>query len=207
MASVSLAFILWLALAFPSETVYRTYSVPIEYSNLKSTNFALNDSVPHEARVTLSGSDQAFRAFDPSQLLISFDLASADVEENELEIDSDDINLPPGLQLFRVSPPQLDLEIQHFEQVDLPVKVPLTGTLAESLELVSATPSPRTVTVLIDTAATPIDSISTGAVDLSQIKDNVIQQKQLQLEGDTIRSTKTTPDNISITIKVRKIDS
>jgi len=33
-ASVSLAFLLWFSFAYPSERVYRSFDIPIEYSNL-----------------------------------------------------------------------------------------------------------------------------------------------------------------------------
>lgn len=208
LAAGSLAFILWLSLAYPSETVYRTYAVPIEYSNLESTNYVLQDTVPPEARVTLSGSEQAFRTFDPSELIISFDLASEDVEDLELDISSDNINLPTGLQFFEASPPTLKLTKQHFVATDLPVKVPVTGTLPEGLQFRSAVPSPKTVTILVDTATTElIDSVSTGPVDLSQIQGQTVLQKALQLKGDSLRLPKNTPGKIKVAINVRKIES
>lgn len=207
LAAMGLAFILWLSLAYPSETVYRTYAVPIEYSNLESTNFALRDSVPLEARLTLSGSEQAFRNLEPSELIISFDLASEDVENDELEINSEDVNLPAGLQFFKASPPMLKLKKQHFVTMNLPVKVPLTGKLSEELKLISVTPSPKAVTILVDTAATiSVDSILTDPVDLSQIRKQTIQQKQLQLDENSLRLPENGMNTISATIKVDEID-
>lgn len=207
LAAGSLAFALWLSFAYPSETVYRTYAVPIEYSNLESTNYALQDTVPLKARVTFSGSEQAFRTLEPSELVVSFDLASEDVEDLELDINSDNINLPPGLRFFRASPPTLKLEEQHFITQDIPVKIPVTGTIAEYLELVSVVPTPKVVTVLVDTAAGSIDSLSTAPVDLSQIQEKTVQQKELQLEGDSVRLPENASGIIRVTINVRKIES
>src|SRR5699024_2510125 len=64
LASVGLAFVLWLALTYPSETVYRTYALPIEYRNLESTRFSLQDSIPLKPRVTFAGPEQVFRTLD-----------------------------------------------------------------------------------------------------------------------------------------------
>lgn len=206
LAAGSLAFILWLSLAYPSETVYRTYAVPIEYSNLESTHYALQDTVPLEARLTLSGSEQAFRTFDPTELVISFDLASEEVEDLELDIDSDNINLPAGLQFFKASPPALKLKKQYFVPMDVPVGVPLTGTIAEHLRFHSAVPSPETVTILVDTAAvSSIDSVFTEPVDLGQVQAPTVQQKTLQLRGDSFRLAENTSPDIRVTINVRKI--
>lgn len=203
-ASVSLAFILWLSLAYPSETVYRTYAVPIEYRNLESTNIALQDSVPLKARLTLSGSEQAFRTLDPSELVISFDLASEDVEDDELEIESDDIDLPADLQFFEASPSTLKLQRQYFISRELPIKVPVKGELKEGLKLISLTPSPNTVTVLIDTMSTQLDSISIPAVDLSQISQNTVVQRTLRLQNEAVRFNKKPPPTIDITIDIQK---
>ncbi|WP_372634698.1 diadenylate cyclase [Fodinibius sp.] len=207
LAAGSLAFILWLSFAYSSETVYRTYAVPIEYSNLESTPYALQDTVPLEARLTLSGSEQAFRTFEPSDLVISFDLASEEVEDLELDIDSDNINLPAGLQFFEASPPALQLKKQFFVPADVPVKVPVTGTIAEHLQFQSVVPSPETITVLVDTASASIDSVLTEPVDLSQIEEQTVQQKMLQLQGDSFRLPEQTSPNISVTVNVRKIQS
>ncbi|MCW9708354.1 diadenylate cyclase [Fodinibius salsisoli] len=205
-ASVSLAFILWLSLAYPSETVYRTYAVPIEYRNLESTNIALQDSVPLKARLTLSGSEQAFRTLDPSDLVISFDLASEDVDDNELEIERDDINLPADLQFFEASPPILRLQRQYFVSQELPIKVPLKGQLKEGLELISLTSSPNTVTVLVDTAATQLDSIYTPAVDLSQIQQSTNITRRLRSEEKKYRFPQQQSPEIRVTIRIRKIN-
>lgn len=206
-ASVSLAFILWLALAYPSETVYRTYAVPIEYRNLESTNIALQDSVPLKARLTLSGSEQAFRSLDPSELVISFDLASEDVKDNELEIERNDINLPADLQFFEASPPTLKLKTRPFVSQKLPIKIPVKGKLNEDLELLSMTATPATVTVLVDSATAQVDSLSVEAVDLSQIRESTVIKKKVQLQEKKFRFPKKSPPVININIKVRKINS
>lgn len=207
LAAGSLAFLLWLSFAYPSETVYRTFEIPIEYSNLESSSYALQDTVPLQARVTLTGSEQAFRNFDPSKVRISFDLTSEDTEDLKLDIDNDNINLPSGLNLFTVDPATLNLRKRHFVATELPVKVPTTGTIDEEFELKSVDPFPRFVTVLVDTAAASIDTVLTEPVDLNEIQEQTIQQKTLQLEGNTIRLPENSSPVINVTINVRKAQS
>ncbi len=207
LASASLAFILWMSFAYPSETVYRTYDVPIEYSNLESTSYALLDTEPLQARLTLSGSEQAFRNFDPSNAIISFNLISENVEGLELNINRENIRLPAGLNLFKADPPTLKLKKLHFVATELPVKVPTTGTIAEGFEIDSIVPSPKFVTVLVDSAAVLIDSVSTEPVDLNQIQEQAIQQKTLQLTSGTFRLPENSSPVISVTINVRKTQS
>jgi len=203
----SLAFLLWLSFAYPSETVYRTYDIPIEYSNLESSSYVLQDTVPLQARVTLSGSEQAFRNFNPSKVLISFDMTSEDTEDLKLDIDNENIKLPSGLNFFKADPATLELRKRHFVATELPVKVPTKGTIAEGFEVESIVLSPNFVIVLVDTAAASIDSVLTDPVDLNEIQEESIQQKTIQMEGDKFRLPENSSPVISVTINVRKIQS
>ncbi|HEX6981233.1 MAG TPA: diadenylate cyclase [Balneolaceae bacterium] len=170
LASVAIAAALWFSFAYQTETVFRTFSVPIEYRNLNSSNVVLQDSVPSEARITLSGSEQAFRSLDPSQLVVSFDMAEQDTSSDELLITQNNLNLPADLNLYEVNPRALELEAREFEEVQIPVKVSTRGILPNQMEIVSLTPSPRQIDVLVDNSSQNIpDSISTEPVDLSAI--------------------------------------
>jgi len=204
LAAGSLSFLLWLSFAYPSEMVYRSYDIPIEYSNLESSPYALQDAAPLQARVTLSGSEQAFRNFDPSKALISFDMTSEDTEDLKLDIANHNIKLPSGLNLFESDPASLNLRERHTFAIELPVKVPVKGTIKEGFEVESVVPSPKFVTVLVDTAAAPIDSVSTEPVDLNDIQEESTQQKTLQLKGDTFRLPENSSPVISVTINVRR---
>ena len=207
LAAGSLAFLLWLSFAYPSDSVYRTYDIPIEYSNLESSSYALQDTVPLQARVTLTGSEQAFRNFDPSKALISFDLTSEDTDNLKLDINNNNLKLPSGLRLFNAEPATLNLRKRHFVATELPVKVPTTGTIAEGFEVDSFDFSPKFVTVLVDTAAALIDSVLTEPMDLNELQEQAIQQKTLQLEGDNFRLPENSSPVISVTINVRKTES
>ncbi len=143
LASVTLAFVLWLAFAYQSGTISRTFALPIEYRNLQSSNIALQDSIPLEARITLSGPEQAFRTFEPNDLVVSFDLNSDDADDGVLEINENNINLPPDLRFYEASPPTIRIRTIDYSRVDLGIQVPTTGSLRQGLELVSITASPH----------------------------------------------------------------
>ena len=202
-AAVALSIVLFMAFAYQSGTAYRTYEVPIEYRNLKSSNIMLQDSVPVQARVTLSGPEQAFRTFDKNQLVISFDLATEDLSNGELEITNDDINLPADLQFFEASPPTLKLQTRNLNRIKIPVKIPKSGKLRSSLELISITASPTAVDILADTSLSRQDSISTDTVDLSTIQTSTTIQKRLQL-GDGMQLPDQSSHQVYVEIKVRK---
>lgn len=204
LAAAALSIILWIALAYPSGTVYRTYELPIEYRNLESTQIALQDSVPLRARVTLSGPEQAFRTLDPSNLVVSFNLAEQDISDGELEIDEDHINLPPDLNFFESSPRMLKLKPRQYVRVQKPVKVPTMGRLRPGLELISITAVPPQIEVLSDTSRSTIDSVMTEPVDLSKIQNSTVIQKRINPDREDYRLPESTSQLVRIEVTVRR---
>jgi uncharacterized protein (TIGR00159 family) len=201
-AALSITF--WLAFVYPWETAIRSYEVPIEFRNLQSTNIILQDSVPSKANIRISGSEQAFRTLEPSDLIISFDLAGENISEGGLEISEDDINLPTDVRLFEAVPSVIKLSSTKLSAVELPVRVPTSGTLRSGLELISVKADPAAVKLLADTTASVPDSVATEIVDLSTIQNSAAIQKRLLLENDSVQISDSTSAQVLVRIEVRK---
>jgi YbbR domain-containing protein len=206
LGSVILSFVLWLTFAYQSGTVvYRNYEVPIEYRNLQSSSVALQDSVPLQARITLSGSEQAFRTFDETSLVISFDLASENLYDEELTVTVNDLNLPTDLNFFEASPPTLKLKPKRLSRLKMPIKITTSGQLRSGLQMISITAEPSTVEFLADTTATLPDSIATDLVDLSSIQNSATIQKRLQFDQNKLKLPEQASPQVYIKIEVKKI--
>lgn len=205
-ASITLAGILWFAFAYQSGTVYRTFSVPIEYRNLQSSNIVVEDSLPMQARVTIAGPEQAFRALDPSNLVITFNLNDEDLYSNELFITENDINLSNDLQLYDVDPRILNISAQEVEQMQRPIKVTMSGTLSSELELTSVEAEPEVVTLTVPTGTIIEDSIATEPIDLSEIDESTELKRDILLpSGVTLPEGES--QEIVISIEVREKDN
>ncbi len=204
--SVGLAFIFWLAFAYQTETVYRTFSVPIEYRNLQSSHIILRDSVPLEARVTLSGPEQAFRLFEPSQLVVSFNLAGK-AGADRLDITAKNLNLPSDLNLYEVTPRSLEVKARKLEPVTLPVNITTRGQLPGSLSLQSMKTEPDSVVVMTaDPKENLPGSLDTEPVDLGSLKQSTSVTKALQLpEGTRLQSG--TPNEVTIHIRIKNSEN
>lgn len=99
--AVGLAVIGWMLFAYNPSTVQRTFVVPIEYRNIPAP-LVLDEFAPTETRVTLSGTEPAFRMFQPSDLRISIDMAGAHEGFQSVQIDSRSLNVPPKLEVYRI---------------------------------------------------------------------------------------------------------
>ncbi|MDR8390531.1 diadenylate cyclase CdaA [Aliifodinibius sp. S!AR15-10] len=178
--SVGLAVLLWFAIAYNADTIYRTYAVPIEYRNLNSSNVVLQDSVPIEARVTLFGPEQAFELLNPSQLVISFNLDSQHLNSDSLVITENNLNLPSDLDLYNVTPRSLKITSSKLTQATVPIKVPRNGTLPSQYRLQSIRPEPTTVTLLLQRGQ-KIDSVAVKPIDLSSVTGSTTVNSELIL--------------------------
>ena len=107
--SLVLAMLLWILFASRPEEAIQTFTVPIQYVNLPM-EYELTDPGPASALVTLSGSEQAFRIFEPSALIVSLDLSNIVAGTNRLPITESSIRIPQGWTLYGVDPVQVTIQ-------------------------------------------------------------------------------------------------
>lgn len=101
--SVVLACLSWFVFAYHTEMVQRTFVVAIEYRNLPS-DWLLEEPKPVEARVTLTGSEQAFNLLNPGSLIISLDLSKIQEGNQYFLIGQENLRQPSNLSLYRIEP-------------------------------------------------------------------------------------------------------
>ena len=122
--AVALAVLLWFAFAYAPDTIQRTFVVPIQYANLPAA-LDLEDGAPHEARLTLSGSERNFRFLEPGTLKISVDLTDVMPGEHDVGITDRNLRLPVNLSLYRVEPRILRLQV-HSAAAPATPEVPIS---------------------------------------------------------------------------------
>jgi uncharacterized protein (TIGR00159 family) len=176
--SLSLAMGAWFLFAYSTETVQRTFQVPIAFRNVPADWILEHDTLA-EARVVVSGPEQAVRRLDPDNLVISLDLSDPKAGVNERLIDEDDLGLPPELRLSDVEPREVRVVARRQVSLELPVQIRTISTLADSFVLM---PNPSTVTVLVPRESGDYpDRIFTEPVDPRQVQRAGRIQAQLAL--------------------------
>jgi YbbR domain-containing protein len=109
--SFALAIVAWIAFAYNPSTIERTFVVPIEYRNV-APDLVLSDDAPAENRVTLSGTEPAFRLLEPSTLTISINLANATEGPQAIAIQQKDVNMPANLSLYGIEDNVIRLQLR-----------------------------------------------------------------------------------------------
>lgn len=201
--AASLAVLLWLLFVYRSETVYRTFVVPIELRNLQ-TNAVLEEVAPIEARVTLSGSERAFRLLSPASLIVSLDLSGLDEGTNRVMIRSANLKLPSNLSLYHVDPHVVQVRMRHSRPTLVPVQVRKKGALPDTLELVNLRPTPERVGLILSGNGNRLPrAVPTEPIDLGQISRSSTVETRLVLP-ETVRLQPGQSQEVTVQVEVRR---
>lgn len=138
--ALGMATLLWALFAHRPETVHRIFEVPIELRNL-ADEWDLQSEVPTTARVTLAGSEQAFRLLDPASLVLSINMEDLQQGTNEIVLSADNLNPPQGISLYSIDPREIEVQAQRMKPVELPVQLQTRGQLPDGLEMDTIQPS------------------------------------------------------------------
>jgi YbbR domain-containing protein len=179
LASLLLAGLLWLGLAYGVETVQRQYPAPIQYRNLPA-GWAVDESTL-EARVTLSGSERVFDRFDPSQLALSLDLAQPREGRTDYPLTTEQVTGNGELEVVDVTPTSAPLETYRVETLLLPVRVRLRNELAPGFVLDRVEAQPAEVSVVAPVDVEGLTAIETEPVDLSRLERTTTLRLHLEL--------------------------
>ena len=103
LVSLLISMIGWWLVVYDSNQIYRTFVVPIEYRNVPKT-FPLGDNLVNEAKVTLSGTENAFRFLEPSTLSISIDVEAIASGERRFSVTESMVRCPSNLGVTGIEP-------------------------------------------------------------------------------------------------------
>lgn len=102
----------WAVFAYRTETIQRTFDVPIEYREVPES-VKLSSTVPIQARLTLSGSERAFQFLTPGVLKVSVDLSATAEGKDVYSITEEHIQVPANLAIFRIEPRTIYIEFER----------------------------------------------------------------------------------------------
>jgi YbbR domain-containing protein len=180
LASFALAIAAWvIVFGYTAENVGRTYPVPIVYRDIPD-GWLLEEPRPNEARVTLSGSEHAFRLLDPAGLTVSVDADELGPGRQPVRLSESNIARPNGLVVNRIEPQQVLVEVHRTATVELEVRAKLVGELPPGLSLARTQVSPQKVRLLVRSADRHrLSAIATEPVDLSALRETTTLRRPL----------------------------
>jgi len=172
-ASLGVTLVLWFALVYSPDTILRRFEVPIAIRNLPD-GWTVLEPLPETVQVDLAGAESRLQAVDPGGLTMAVDLSSPTVGTQRMELGGkDSLVLPAGIELRRVLPAALSLDVRRTRTIEVPVAVPTVGSPRPGLTVAGLRTSPRTVPLLVPADATAPERVLTEALDLRRLSGDV----------------------------------
>jgi diadenylate cyclase len=199
-SSLCLAIILWLTFAYRTETVSRTFMIPVEYRNVPP-EWIIEAPVPSKVQVSLSGMERAFN-FDASRLALSLNVSNPKEEYQTLPVSAKDVNMPSGLKVSQLLPHAITLHAYKLEPVTVPVKVNTRGRIQPKLTLSSLQVHPDSIKILIRKIKNSVSSeIFTEPLLLENIYENTSLKLKLHIPEGT-HLVDETQNMVKVTVEV-----
>ncbi|MCP3874969.1 MAG: DisA protein [Desulfobacteraceae bacterium] len=137
---------IWVNFSKGLETL-ATHEVPVEFINPDQKMEIISSSVSN-VKLLISGARPLINSINPEQINIQLSLSQSVVGINKLSITKEDILLPPGVQLKKIDPSEIDVTLDTLIEKELPIQPHWTGKLPIGLTMKSARAVPQTVRVI-----------------------------------------------------------
>ena len=125
----------------------RDYTIPIEYRKI-SQEWEIEESRETEATITLMGSSQAFRLFEPRTLKISIDLSTIIEGRQVIKLSADMVNIPSNLTLMKIKPEKIAIVAHRLYPREVRISIDTLGHLPNGYSLKKINIEPQSVWVL-----------------------------------------------------------
>ena len=203
--AVGLASVLWIAFGYQREIVQRDIVIPIEYRNV-ATDWFIEEPKITEAKVILTGPEQAFQLFVPSNLKISLDLSEIKQGGQEIILSKSMIKTPSNISVVGIKPDRLHIIAFKLVPVKVPVEVRTTGTPPAGVSIEKITVAPSTVMVLVPPRSKrDALGIRTKPINLSDVLGDTLITPEFVLPPEIrFPGDKTPPVTVALKVKKRK---
>jgi YbbR domain-containing protein len=188
-ASLLLAVVLWVIIA-GRDTAERGLVVPVEMRNVP-TDLEITGDTVNTVTVRLRASPGLIESLDASQVLAPIDLEGAEEGERIIQLTPDEIRVPFGFRVVRVTPSLLTLNLERALSKTVPVRPRILGRPAPGYEVADVSSSPREIRVRgpksrvreIESAFTEPVSVDAADVTVEEYVNVGLEDPLLTLEG------------------------
>ncbi len=193
----------WFSLARGLETL-GTLEIPIEYMNRTPKMQILETSI-NDVSLNLSGSGTLIKSIRPELVNVRLDLSKAVVGTNTFTITPENITLPPGVLLKKVTPQTVKVILDVSIEKKLPIQADWTGKLPEGLTLESVTITPGKVKIIgAKNILNNITTIYTEKIQLDNIKKSGGITVKPALSPASLKVDPDSTDKITLTYIVKQ---
>ena len=188
-ASLALAVVLWVIIA-GRDTAERGLTVPVELRNVPPDLEITSDSI-NSVDVRLRASPGLIESLDPGQVLAPIDLDGAQEGEHIIQLTPEQIRVPFGFRVVKITPSLLTLNLERTLSKTVPVRPRILGRPASGYEVADVKSNPAEIRVLgpksrvqeIESAFTEPVSVHGADVTVDEFVNVGLEDPLLRLEG------------------------
>lgn len=183
-ASILLWF--WVGAQERSEIIV---NVPLQYRNLpKGMEFSGVDNLLTNVNVWVRGTTTTIKNLRPDQISAWVDLQNAKAGDKIFELSSDNVLVPYGFSVLRISPPQVKLKMEETVRRTVPVVPRLEGEPPLGFAVAHTTVTPDKVEVVGPLSAVgSVRQVVTDSIDVSSIRGDRVEVVNLGVENNAVR--------------------
>ncbi|MBU2621588.1 MAG: diadenylate cyclase [Proteobacteria bacterium] len=203
-ALISFLFIVgvWFSFSRGLETLIN-FETPVEYMN-RNPEVEIIDTSVNSVTLNLSGSGSLIKSMRPEQVKVKIDLGKAAVGKNSFVITAENVSLPPGILLKRVTPPVVDVILGIPVVKEVPIQVTWAGKLPGKLTLEKVKINPARITLIGGSHL--LEKISTVYTEKIYL-NNIYSSDKITVKLALSPSIKTAPgssDMVTVNYVVKK---
>ncbi len=199
--SLLLGISLWYAVAQEQGAEF-AFAIPIELREVPEGLEVVRESV-HQVDVRLRGPSEALRALSPQNLSVAVDLSDADPGVQVVYLTPDDVDVPFGARVMRVTPAIVEIELDRTLERTVNVIPRVSDAPAEGFELYGIELSPSTVTVVGPSSQVrDLEQVTTFPVSAEGLRQPY--SRSVGLELDPLVRLERAP-RVDITLDVREV--
>lgn len=172
---------LWYAVAQEQGAEF-AFSIPIELRDVPDGLEVVEESV-HQVDIRLRGPSEVLRALSPQDLSVAVDLSFAEPGTHVAYLTPDDVAVPFGARVFRVTPAILEIELDRTLERSVNVIPRVSGAPAEGFELFGIDLAPTTITVVGPASRVRgLEQVTTVPVSAEGLRQRYSRSVRLELD-------------------------
>jgi len=130
----------------PRDTLEVNYVLPLELKNIPE-NMMTVGKIEDRINVRLKGRQGIIKDIDPGRLSVGLDLSNAQEGTKYYKIHPDNITLPSGVEVVRIDPKVIKIDIVRLIRKDVDIKVNIVGRPAPGYRVKKVSVNPPRVTL------------------------------------------------------------
>lgn len=123
--ALALAVSAWWFVALENKVLV-AFNVPLEIRNVPR-GLTLTNQVDSQVEVRLQGPSSLLTGLKPSDVSMALDLGDGKPGRRTVKLDARKVKVPPGIQVQRIFPQEIDVVLERTERRSIPVSLRLKG--------------------------------------------------------------------------------